>query len=114
MDIRPTNSTLAAIVRGVDVRTLTAAAFANLEAAWNEHAVLIIPGQHLDDEAHIAFSRRFGSHRRRASGHRAQESLHRTPRQLHRGLPYPADQRRIMCRTTVAGDQSDNKWVLNH
>jgi alpha-ketoglutarate-dependent 2,4-dichlorophenoxyacetate dioxygenase len=61
MDIRPTNATLAAIVHRVDVRTLSAAAFADLEAAWHEHAVLIIPDQHLDDEAHIAFSRRFGS-----------------------------------------------------
>ena len=31
---------------------------------------------------------------------------------LHRGLPYPVDQRRIMCRTTVAGDQSGNEWAL--
>ena len=31
---------------------------------------------------------------------------------LHRGLPYPVDQPRIMCRTTVAGDQSGNDWVL--
>ena len=61
VDIRPTNATLAAIVHGVDVRTLSVEAFADLEAAWNEHAVLIIPGQHLDDEEHIAFSRRFGS-----------------------------------------------------
>ena len=60
MDIRPTGATLAAIVHDVDVRTLNAAAFAALEAAWHEHAVLIFPAQHLDDEAQIAFSRRFG------------------------------------------------------
>ena len=61
MDIRPTHATLGAIVTHIDVRSLTADAFAKLEAAWHEHAVLIFPAQHLDDETHIAFSRRFGS-----------------------------------------------------
>ena len=61
MDIRPTHATLGAIVTHIDVRSLAADAFAELEAAWHEHAVLIFPAQHLDDEAHIAFSRRFGS-----------------------------------------------------
>ena len=60
MEIRPSRATLAATVHDVDVRTLSATAFAALEAAWHEHAVLIFPAQHLDDEAQIAFSRRFG------------------------------------------------------
>ncbi len=60
MDIRPTDATLAATVHDVDVRALSDAAFSQIEAAWHQHAVLIFPGQHLDDQAHIAFSRRFG------------------------------------------------------
>ena len=63
MDIRPTHATLGAIVTHIDVRSLTADAFAKLEAAWHEHAVLIFPAQHLDDEAHIAFSRIRGARR---------------------------------------------------
>ena len=30
---------------------------------------------------------------------------------LHRGHPWPFDQRRVMRRTTVAGD-GDNPWVI--
>ncbi len=60
MDIHPTHATLGATVTNIDLRTLSANAFADLETAWHEYAVLIFPAQHLDDEAHIAFSRRFG------------------------------------------------------
>ena len=61
MNITPTDATLAAIIDDVDVCALDAGAFADLEAAWHEHAVLIFPGLHLDDVAHIGFSRRFGA-----------------------------------------------------
>ncbi|NKB68288.1 MAG: TauD/TfdA family dioxygenase [Candidatus Latescibacteria bacterium] len=60
MDIRPTNACLGAVVHDLDVRDLSAGAFAELEEAWHHYGVLVMPGQDLDDEAHIAFSRRFG------------------------------------------------------
>jgi alpha-ketoglutarate-dependent 2,4-dichlorophenoxyacetate dioxygenase len=61
MDVSPFDATLGAEVRGVDVsRPLEAAVFTDLVRAWHQYAVLILPGQHLDNEAQAAFSRRFG------------------------------------------------------
>ena len=34
---------------------------------------------------------------------------------LHRGHPWPADQPRVMVRSTVAGEAPDNEWAMqNH
>ena len=59
--IDPTDATLGAVVHGVDLGApLGNEAFAEIHAAWLAHAVLVFPGQFLDDESHKAFSRRFG------------------------------------------------------
>ena len=58
--ITPTESTLGATVTGIDLRQLDDESFARIEDAWHQHAVLVFPEQDLDDEAHIAFTRRFG------------------------------------------------------
>ena len=47
-------------VVGVDVKTVDAATFEAIVAAFNEHSVLLFRGQSLTDEEQIAFSRRFG------------------------------------------------------
>jgi alpha-ketoglutarate-dependent 2,4-dichlorophenoxyacetate dioxygenase len=61
MDIRPVDATLGAEVHCVDLSApLSDSDFAEIEAAWNQHAVLIFPGQMLSDEQHLAFTRRFG------------------------------------------------------
>ena len=31
---------------------------------------------------------------------------------LHRGQIWPGDQARVMARTTIAGEYSDNEWLL--
>ncbi len=54
-------ATLGARVSGVDLRKLDDASFAEIEAAWHEHAVLIFEAQFLSDDEQIAFSRRFGA-----------------------------------------------------
>ena len=59
-EITPTDATLGAVVTDVRLDALDDAAFAAIEAAWHAHAVLIFPGQHLPDDAQVAFSRRFG------------------------------------------------------
>jgi alpha-ketoglutarate-dependent 2,4-dichlorophenoxyacetate dioxygenase len=52
----------AARIEGVDVtRPVDDTAWQHIRAAFEEHSVLVFPGQPLDDEAQIAFSRRFGS-----------------------------------------------------
>ncbi len=51
----------AARIDGADIRRpLDAATWATIRAAFEEHSVLVFRGQPLDDEAQIAFSRRFG------------------------------------------------------
>jgi alpha-ketoglutarate-dependent 2,4-dichlorophenoxyacetate dioxygenase len=45
---------------GVDVARVDAAVFQHIVEAFEEHSVLLFRGQRLDDEAQIAFSRRFG------------------------------------------------------
>lgn len=60
MRIEPTGATLGAIVTDVDLRNLPDPAFCDLYEAWLAHAVLVFPDQHLDEEAHLAFTRRFG------------------------------------------------------
>jgi alpha-ketoglutarate-dependent 2,4-dichlorophenoxyacetate dioxygenase len=47
-------------VRGIDLRTIDAAEFSAIEAAWHEYAVLVFVDQQLNGEEHIEFSRRFG------------------------------------------------------
>lgn len=61
MKIEPTSATLGALVTDVDLRHISDSEFAQIEAAWHEHAVLAFRGQNLDDESHIVFSRRFGT-----------------------------------------------------
>ena len=58
--IRPTDATLGAVVDSVDLRALDRSTWPVLEQAFHDHAVLVFPGQHLDDEAHLEFSRWFG------------------------------------------------------
>ena len=60
MDIKPTDATLGALVTDIDLRRLDDKTFEAIETAWHAYAVLIFPGQHLSDEAHIAFTKRFG------------------------------------------------------
>lgn len=60
MQTIPSGATLGATVTGLDLAALDATAFAAIEAAWHEYAVLVFPEQHLSDDDHLAFTRRFG------------------------------------------------------
>ena len=60
MHIEPSAATLGATVTEIDLSTLDAASFEALRDAWHRHAVLVFPAQHLSDEDHLAFTRRFG------------------------------------------------------
>lgn len=54
-------ATLGATVTGVRLSQIDDVTFARIEDAWHTHGVLIFPGQFLDDDEQIAFSRRFGA-----------------------------------------------------
>jgi taurine dioxygenase len=58
--VHPSGQPLGAEIRGLDLRTITAAGFAAIQQAWNDHSVLLFRGQSLTDDDLIAFSRRFG------------------------------------------------------
>jgi alpha-ketoglutarate-dependent taurine dioxygenase len=53
-------ATLGAAVRGVRLAALDGAGWRVIEDAFNTHALLIFPGQHLSDDEQMAFGRRFG------------------------------------------------------
>jgi alpha-ketoglutarate-dependent taurine dioxygenase len=58
--VEPLDTTLGAVVTGVRLATLDDAAWASIEDAFNEHAVLVFPGQGLSREEQAGFARRFG------------------------------------------------------
>ena len=60
IEVIPTGRALGAEVRGLDLRSLDKAAFAQLIAAWHAHSVVLVRGQSLTDQELIAFSRRLG------------------------------------------------------
>src|SRR4051812_13572766 len=59
--VEPLHPLFFARVEGVDLRQpLADVDLATLQAAIDRHAVLLFPGQTIDDEQQIAFSGRFG------------------------------------------------------
>ena len=59
-EITPSDATLGAVVGNVRLNALDDEAFAIIEEAWHDHAVLVFPGQNLSEEEQVGFSRRFG------------------------------------------------------
>jgi alpha-ketoglutarate-dependent taurine dioxygenase len=57
----PLDATFGAVVRDVDIAALDADTWAELHAAWVEHALLIFPGQFLTKQVQNDFARRFGN-----------------------------------------------------
>ena len=61
IEVLPTRAALGADVRGLDLSgEIDDRDFAEIYKAWNDHLVLRFRGQRLDDNALVAFSRRFG------------------------------------------------------
>jgi alpha-ketoglutarate-dependent 2,4-dichlorophenoxyacetate dioxygenase len=60
LSLRPLHPSVGAEILGVDVRRVDDATFAAIADAFETHSVLLFRGQSIDDEAQIAFSRRFG------------------------------------------------------
>jgi taurine dioxygenase len=52
--------TIGAEVVGIDVKTIDDATFAVVYQAWLDHNVLVVPGQQLEIEDFLRYSRRFG------------------------------------------------------
>ena len=61
IELTPLHPTLGAEVRGVDLtRPVMPEVFAEIDAAFNRHGILVFPEQPVTDEQQLAFSRLFG------------------------------------------------------
>jgi len=60
IQVRQLGSQIGAEVSGVDVKRIDDASFDALYRAWLEHNVLVLPGQDLEIEHFLHYSRRFG------------------------------------------------------
>ena len=60
MTLTPLTPAVGVEIGNVDLTALSAAEFAQIEAAWHRHSVLLFRGQKLSDDNLLAFSRRFG------------------------------------------------------
>lgn len=61
IEVHPVGYALGAKVTGVDLsRPLDEATVDQIKAAWTKHLVLVFPGQNLEPESLIAFTRNFG------------------------------------------------------
>lgn len=60
-EVAPADAALGAEVRGLDLRTLDDAAFADLHRVWLHHIVLVFRGQTLTAEDLVTLVRRFGT-----------------------------------------------------
>lgn len=57
----PVHESIGARVTGLNLKEpLSDATFAELKDGWMQHKVLVLPGQNITDEEHVAFARRFG------------------------------------------------------
>ena len=60
MQVRPLQGEFAAEVIGADLPRMGAQEFAQVEAAWTRHSILVFRDARMTPEEHIAFTRRFG------------------------------------------------------
>jgi putative 2-oxoglutarate oxygenase len=60
IQVRPLGPQIGAEIHGVDVKTLDDAGFAQIYRAWLAHNVVVVPGQRLEIDDFLRYSRRFG------------------------------------------------------
>jgi taurine dioxygenase len=60
IEVRRLGQQIGAEINGVDVKTLDDAGFATIYRAWLDHNVVVVPGQELEIEDFLRYSRRFG------------------------------------------------------
>jgi len=71
MNIDPINATLGATISGIDLNALTDDQWRSVEVAWYQYAVLVFPGQHIEEKAQVALGERIGDLERLVSDHKA-------------------------------------------
>jgi taurine dioxygenase len=61
IEVKPLAGALGAEIRGVDLKRLDDATFAEVRSAWLEHLVVFFRDQNIEPEEQIAFAKRFGA-----------------------------------------------------
>jgi taurine dioxygenase len=61
MTVTPSGAALGARLDGLDLNRLDDALFAQIEAAFHEHGVIVLSDQHIDEATLVGFSKRFGA-----------------------------------------------------
>src|ERR1700730_202844 len=61
IEVKPLAGALGAEIRGVDLKRLDDATFAEVRSAWLEHLVVFFRDQTIEPEEQIAFAKRFGA-----------------------------------------------------
>src|SRR5581483_206529 len=109
--VEATDATLGAVITGVQIAALDDAEWCTIEAAFNEHGVLIFPDQHPSHDEQVAFGRRFGEldslvaktgpcpsaidfRRSAARGHESNQAVRGS-----QGIPRPIRARAILYRS---------------
>jgi alpha-ketoglutarate-dependent taurine dioxygenase len=59
--VTPHEGACGATITGVRLAEIDEVAFSQVLAAWHSYGVAVFPGQHLDEAAHVAFTRRLGA-----------------------------------------------------
>jgi len=90
IEVTPLTPSIGAVVTGKQLRSIDAATFEEIHAAWLRHLVLFFPDQALTPAEHLAFSERFG-----------------TPH-VHPAAPYADDNPAIMVIHTDADSKRNN------
>jgi len=83
LTIRPVDTTLGAVVTGVDLRSLDEATWHDIAHALDDHAVLVFPEQHLTPDEQRRFARRFGPISSATDSPTSAEASTRLPRSDH-------------------------------
>ena len=61
LDVRSISPNIGAEIRGIDLsKSVADDTMAEIKDVWFDRAVVVFPEQDIDDDQHIAFSRRFG------------------------------------------------------
>ena len=60
IQVRRLGSQIGAEIHGVDVKKLDESSFAGIYRAWLDHNVVVVPGQELEIDDFLTYSRRFG------------------------------------------------------
>ncbi len=78
-DLTPLHPRFGVRIEGIDLAAMTPAIFARLRAAFEEHSLLLFPGQTLDDAAHLRLARLFGPIEDRNAAERAPGEAYKVP-----------------------------------